>query len=77
MFKSRTLKLLKGLGNRKDNPYIVGYKYDHFNEYQFINVGKKKLGVKLNRPIQVIFNCLYSKPLPISQEKKKTYLNYV
>jgi len=33
---------------RKDNPYIVGYKYDYFNEYQFIIVGKKMLGVKLN-----------------------------
>lgn len=39
---------------RKDNPYIVGYKYDYFSEYQFINVGKKMLGVKLNQLIQVI-----------------------
>ncbi|KAE9544349.1 hypothetical protein AGLY_001528 [Aphis glycines] len=43
---------VKCLEYRKDNPYIVGYKYDYFSEYQFIDVGKKLLGVKLNQPIQ-------------------------
>lgn len=61
---------------RKDNPYIVGYKYDYFSEYQFINVGKKNVRskIKSTNKSNLELNCLYSKPLPISQEKKNDLL---
>jgi len=67
---------VKSFEYKKDNPYIVGYKYDYFSEYQYINVGKKNVR---NRIASTNFsnlelNCLYSKPMPISHEKKKDLL---
>jgi len=32
---------------KKNNPYIVGYKYDYFSEYQYINFGKRNVRSKI------------------------------
>jgi len=61
---------------KKNNPYIVGYKYDYFSEFIFNNVGKKNFGSKIasTNGNNLELKCLYLKPLPISHEKKKDLL---
>jgi len=64
---------MKSFEFRKDNPFIVGYKYDYFNEYKYIDVRSTKESRRSGENISmgvIVLKQLYSKPLPISVKKK-------
>ncbi|CAI6355322.1 unnamed protein product [Macrosiphum euphorbiae] len=69
---------VKSFEFRKDSPFIVGYKYDYFDEYKYIDVrstkGSRRSGGNISMD-DIVLKQLYTKALPISVEKKKDLIN--